>query len=127
MRDTTFFDPLQELSLARTALDDPAGLPDGELPYLPKDGTLDGQVNDYAVEKIDNVLGALSAGHGNNLKDEARWALVCLGRLVAAVADEIEVGEDGYAGNLDSVTADQVTHRIDLAADYLDEAINLLQ
>lgn len=74
------------LSLARTALADPAGLP-GETRlqhFLDWDS--------YAIERIDEVLAAL------DVEDAPAVALRTLGRLIADVADSLDdygVGGDG--------------------------------
>lgn len=92
------FDPLQALSLARTALSDPAGLPDGALRPYEVDPAADAH-GLYAIDQIDAALGALSfeAGAGNDDRAQAVWVLTHLGRLLVEVAGQLDAdwGEVG--------------------------------
>lgn len=117
--DTTF-DPLRALSLARTALDDPAALHDpprwdGNLSYS-SHSMRDADLHKYAVHRIDEVIGALMYEPANDARAEARWALTHLGRLVNDVAQGLDA---------DEVERD-AAGRINDALDALDEAIAVL-
>lgn len=120
----TTFDPLQALSLARTALDDPGGLPEGELDEWERNEEVEldvygsiqthGASTNYAIDRIDEVMGALSfeAGAGNDDAAQARWVLTHLGRLIAEVADELD--------------RSGVRHDLMAALDRVDETIDEL-
>ena len=76
------FDVLDALSRARTALDDPQGL----------DLTIEDAAagTRYAIDRIDEVIGALRFEPANDARGEARWVLMHIGRLLAAAGDAIE-------------------------------------
>jgi hypothetical protein len=83
----TTFDPLQALSLARTALDDPDAID-------PADLGLDPDPAMYAVDRIDEAIGALHFDGSNDYVGEAHWVITHLGRLLAAVAEKLEAEAD---------------------------------
>jgi hypothetical protein len=95
------FDPLKELSLANEAIT--TAYDEYAVPVEFSDVT----------EKIDGVIGSLSAGHGNDFYGEVRFALVNLGRMIAAVQSEIAVAE-----------APELVDAIGMSLDALDAAIN---
>ena len=104
------FDPLNELSLARTALDDPAGVGLAHAPDTAKG---------YAVDRIDDVMGSLYFETGAQEDDGAQAArvLTTLGRLLEAVREEIERA-DGSTDDACVMMAE--------AGDRIDEAIGML-
>lgn len=106
------WEPVYALSLARTALDDPLALPDGE---IHADGP-----RAYAIDKIDEVIGALyfEAGGYNDEAGELRWVLRNLGRLLVGVADQL--GEQNDPGSL-------IMGHVTAALDAIDEAIGCVQ
>jgi len=110
------FDPLDALSRARTALDDPAavGL------AVPGEAWFEaGSENiGYAVQQIDEVIGALRFEPANDYRGEARWVMKNLGRLLNAVAQEL--AEDGSNENV------HASNDLSAACDLIDEAINRL-
>src|SRR5215471_20483883 len=123
MTQDTTFDPLQALSLARTALSDPAGMPEGEPDFF--GGAVASEDHPeamYAIDRIDEVIGALRfEGALNDYQGEARWVLTHLGRLLAAVADTLGNGTEMLpAANEDAASYLQE------AGDRIDEAIDAL-
>ena len=109
------FDPLGALSYARTALDDPAGLPEEEI----EDTDSLSERMGYAIDKIDEVMGSLYFEVGAQENDGAQAArvLTTLGRLLAALRDEAEVA-DGSTDDACVMMAE--------AGDRIDEAIGML-
>ena len=92
---TEIADPLHALSLARTALSDPAGLPSGEdLDDAPPTLAVAEQVRpaaiDYAVAQIDRAIGGLYFEPYDDPAREAGVTLSNLGRLVSSVIDGLE-------------------------------------
>ena len=111
MQDTSF-DPLQALSEARTALTDPGaleGIPD-------QDAVASGA---FAIDRIDQAIGALYYEPANDARDEAVWVLTHLGRLLARVADELP-------SDMSPAAFDTAADLIVQAGDRIDEAIDLL-
>lgn len=107
--------PLDQLaSLARTALDDPAGVEEGiEAMYDalldPSENTHDRRADRYAIEQCDRIINTLNPSEMTPAT--MRRALVVLGRHLAAVLDQAETEEllerdrsligDGIRGALD--------------------------
>lgn len=108
MTELLDFSVLQNLSLARTALDDPASLPETYIPATPA------LQRDYAVEKIDETIGALLFEPANDSAGELVWVLTNIGRLLAEVCD----GADAEFENA------ELTLAIRTAGDQIDDAIN---
>jgi len=76
MDTTRTFDPLDAISLARTALDDPAGLPEGDtLDDVVYDDQNEGPASRYVIDKLDQAISSLhyGGGSGNDNRGEARW------------------------------------------------------
>lgn len=109
------FDPLNALSLARTALTEPEALPDTEQYHVGMPDSL----LEYAVDRIDAVMGSLYFEVGAQEDDGAQAArvLTTLGRLLAALRDEVEVA-DGSTDDACVMMAE--------AGDRIDEAIGML-
>ena len=85
-------DPLHALSLARTALSDPAALPQGEdLPNACAIGAVGTDAIDYAVVQIDRAIGGL---YFEPYDDPAREADVTLSNLESLVSSVIDGLED---------------------------------
>ena len=78
-------DILRTLSLARTALDDPAGLPEdvGDLANMPAAREA------YAIERLDEVMHAL------DVEDHPALALSTMGKLIAEINEKLTPGYDG--------------------------------
>ena len=88
-------DPLRALSLARTALSDPAALPSGEdlddaLTTLGVAEQVRPAAIDYAVAQIDRALGGLYFEPYDDPAREANVTLSNLERLVSSVIDGLE-------------------------------------
>lgn len=116
MTDSEQFDPLNALSLARTALTDPHGLPDS----VHGDDVMDADTAvEYAVDRIDAVMASLYFEVGAQEDDGAQAArvLTTLGRLLAALREEVEVA-DGSTDDACVMMAE--------AGDRIDEAIEAL-
>jgi hypothetical protein len=116
----TTFDPLQALSLAYTALNDPSAL---EVEATEEDARMQRLYRvplGYATERINEVIGALHYEPANDARAEAVWVLTHLGRLLANVADEL-VDDD-----LVPATFDEAAAQIRNAGDRIDEAIEAL-
>lgn len=111
----TTFEPLQALSLARTALDDPAAI-----------GLRDGaeKARVYAIYRIDEAIGALRFEPANDARSEAQWVLTHLGRLLAAAHDAIEA--QAGAGMPDDRVYDAAAAALEEAGNFIDEAIGYL-
>jgi hypothetical protein len=107
------FDVLQALSLARTALDDPGAVPEQELTPI--------TARTYAIDRIDESIGALYYEPENDARGEAAWVLTHLGRLLSAVADRLD--DSAFPS---SVMVAAAAH-IDAACDRIDEAIALVE
>ena len=84
-------DPLHALSLARTALSDPAALPPGEdLRDACATRSLATEAIDYAVVQIDRAIGGLYFEPYDDPAREANVTLSNLERLVSSVIDGLE-------------------------------------
>lgn len=90
--------PLYALSLARTALDDPAAIPDGEgwnaevvadAPRITSD-FVDPARADFAVAQIDRAIGGLYFEPFDDPAREASLPLANLGRLLALMIEGLE-------------------------------------
>lgn len=114
------FDPLLALSEARTALSDPGGV-DIEPGDFWRTGRPSAKAADYAVERIDWVMGSLRTDDFNS-REEIRTTLTTLGRLLAEVVDTIEAG-DVLGGNVGLIVRGDISE----ALDNIDQAIDLLQ
>jgi hypothetical protein len=111
------FDPLQALSLARTALSDPAAVGIGA-------GTVSTPATEremYAIDRIDEVIGALYFEPVNDARSEAVWVITHLGRLLAHVAAELPDRE------LSPATFDAAADELTTAGDAIDRALDLLE
>jgi hypothetical protein len=111
------FDPLQALSLARTALSDPAAVGIGA-------GTVSAPATEremYAIDRIDEVIGALYFEPVNDARAEAVWVITHLGRLLAHVAAELPDRE------LSPATFDAAADELTTAGDAIDRALDLLE
>lgn len=104
-------DVLKVLSLARTALDDPAGLPDDQRPNI-TDRTY--SMKEYAVNRIDEAIGLL------DVEDRPRQALITMGKLIAEIADDLAGGERG------GQEADSAASDLYEALDIIDGVIHAL-
>ena len=117
----TDFDVLTALSEARTALDDPGALTDAQRGDDPFSAV------DYAVERIDMALGALSFESANDYRGEARWTLTHLRRLLHEVAETLAA--DAHHGGAEADDYDTLVHAandLGVAGDLIDSAIERL-
>ena len=112
-------DILQTLSLARTALDDPAGIPPGAI--LAAAGrretrriTSSGQTQ-YAIDRIDRAMHAL------DVELHPALALTTMGKLIEEIGNQLEAEEDGGTG-VNVVLADALY----TALDSIDRVIEAL-
>lgn len=111
----------QLASLARTALSDPYGLPQGEYEKMlpgPLGEFLTQRQGSYAVDRLDEIINLLNPAE-MTAAGGAR-ALTVLGRHVADVLERLEA-EDGLERNR-SLIGDEITASLD----HLDNAIAAL-
>ena len=105
-------DVLKTLSLARTALDDPGGLPDYE-------GELrEGALRLYAIHRIDEAIHAL------DVELHPALALTTVGKLIAEIADDLD--DHGVGGDGEPFDTRDIAEELSLALDALDRAIAAL-
>jgi hypothetical protein len=120
------FDVLQALSLARTALDDPGALTEQELARVvthftaPRSPWSHG-LSVYAIDRIDETIGALYYEPANDARAEAVWVLTHLGRLLANVTDGLDDQE------FPSARFASAAHALEQAGDLIDGAILVLE
>jgi phosphate uptake regulator len=106
------FEVLFALSLARTALDDPVAIGLREI----RAGVEESR--NFAIKRIDEVIGALYFEPANDYRSEARWTLTHIGRLLAAVAETL--------GSTDEEDLSYIARELETAGDHIDEAIEHL-
>lgn len=109
---TTSFDALKALSLARTALTDPDGVDDlrGDEPI------------GYAVDRIDEVIGAYSfeKGAGNDDASQLAWVIAHAARILAECAEAMD-----HADERECVVAEGLADVLDRLDDVRDLAGDL--
>lgn len=115
-------DVRQLLSLARTALDDPGGLPEEALTAYEEGieseldiyGSIQGpSVNDrYAIDRLDDAMRLL------DVELRPKTALVTTGKLIAEIADDLEDSPAPEAQELAAILHDALD-RVDAVIEQL--------
>lgn len=111
------FDPLMALSYARTAIDDPDGLPEDEYDALEAvPVTIDvpsrlvprvEQRAAYALDRIDEAMAALDydGGQGNDNRNEAAWVAKNIAQLCESFQCEMAAEASYVAADTDDTEA----------------------
>lgn len=120
----------QLASFARTALDDPDGLPEGvdvqrfDLNRIDTNASAQKAIR-YAIDRLDDIIDVLNPALETRV-NMAR-ALRVLGRHVADIQSTVKLCADSDPGMRDAQAYGSADYSIELALDRLDEAIQALE